>query len=240
MDELYLNTISEKMSTVLDDLMGSPWFNEYVLVGGTALSLQLGHRKSIDLDLFTNKNYDPILIKNEIQKLYPVSPIIYERANSIGFNIHHIKVEFVEWKEGFELEYNKYDQWRLLKKQVIASMKLNAILGRTEKKDYSDLSFLLKDRSLKDILLDYRKLYPYQQVRPVLEKLTGNSELTHQPDPVFLSNIKWSDIELSLEKKLKLYYENLKAERQIGQKDNLMDEAKKYKKSKDQGKGLSM
>ncbi len=238
MDHLHLNTISEKMSTVLDELMGSPWVNQYVLVGGTALSLQLGHRKSIDLDLFTTKNYDPVLIKKNIHKSYPVATIIYETPNSIGFNIHDIKVEFVEWKEGFELEYHQYDQWRLLKKEILASMKLNAILNRTEKKDYADLSFLLKDRPLKELLHNYKLCYPYQQVRPVLEKLSGNSELIDQTNPVFLSNINWSDIELSLKKEVGLYYKLLKKETLTGKKDNPMEQAKKYKKDRD--KGLSM
>ena len=237
MDQLYLNTISEDMSSILDQLMKENIFNAYVLVGGTALSLQLGHRKSIDLDLFTTKNYDPNSIKKKIQELYPDSSTIYERINSVGFNVENIKVEFVQWKEGFELDYIKSNQWRLLKKEIIAVMKLNAIQGRNEKKDYADLSFILKNRSLNDILLDYKKYYPYQQVRPVLEKLTGNLDLIDQPDPVFLSQVSWEDIEYSIKKELKSYYEQLKSAK-INKSEDIMDKVQKYKK--DQGKGLSM
>ncbi len=237
MDQLHLNTISKDMSSILDQLMATDSFSEYVLVGGTALSLQLGHRKSIDLDLFTTKKYEPHSIKKKIQSLYPDASTIYERPNSIGFNIENVKVEFVQWKEGFELDYIKSNQWRLLKKEIIAVMKLNAIQDRSEKKDYADLSFILKSRPLKDILLDYKKYYPYQQVRPVLEKLTGNLNLIDQPNPVFLSQVSWEDIEDSIKKELKSYYEQLKSTK-INKSEDIMDKVQKYKK--DQGKGLSM
>ena len=237
MEKLKNNTITDEMSVVLDKLMASMCLNEYVLVGGTALSLQLGHRKSVDLDLFTTKIYDPSQIKEEIHKLYPDSSIIYERPNSLGFNIQDIKVEFVEWKEGYELEFNNHGQWRLLKKEIIAAMKLNAIIGRTEKKDYTDLAFLLKELSLKELLLNYKKFYPYQQVRPVLEKLAGSSELSNQPDPYFLSNISWPDIEFSLKNNLRGYYDQLKQEK-LKEEKKLLDKVAKYKN--DQNKGISM
>ena len=57
MKKLKNDTITDEMTVVLDKLMASMYLQDYVLVGGTALSLQLGHRKSVDLDLFTTKNY---------------------------------------------------------------------------------------------------------------------------------------------------------------------------------------
>ncbi|GHU69924.1 hypothetical protein FACS189413_09550 [Bacteroidia bacterium] len=50
---LYYNTVSPLLREVLQKLMATPDFNDFVLVGGTALALQLGHRESIDIDLFT-------------------------------------------------------------------------------------------------------------------------------------------------------------------------------------------
>ena len=66
---------------------------------------------------------------------------MYDRPNSLGFKIQNIKVEFVYWKEGFYLDYIEYDKWRLLKKEIISVMKLNAIRNRSEKKDHADLFF---------------------------------------------------------------------------------------------------
>jgi predicted nucleotidyltransferase len=50
-------TVSELLLDVLKKLMADETFNDFVLVGGTALSLQLGHRISVDIDLFTEKLY---------------------------------------------------------------------------------------------------------------------------------------------------------------------------------------
>jgi len=52
--DFYLNTISKEMSIILGKVMNEPLFKNFTLVGGTALSLQMGHRKSIDFDLFSN------------------------------------------------------------------------------------------------------------------------------------------------------------------------------------------
>lgn len=54
MATLYYNTVSDLLAASLKALMAESVFSEFRLVGGTALSLQLGHRKSIDIDLFTD------------------------------------------------------------------------------------------------------------------------------------------------------------------------------------------
>lgn len=54
---LYYKTITPLLKSILMDLMESPLFAPFYLVGGTSLSLRLGHRKSVDIDLFTNAPY---------------------------------------------------------------------------------------------------------------------------------------------------------------------------------------
>jgi hypothetical protein len=57
---MYWETVSPLLREVLEEMMNESLFDSFRLVGGTALSLQLGHRKSIDIDLFTAKNYGSI------------------------------------------------------------------------------------------------------------------------------------------------------------------------------------
>lgn len=59
-DGLFWNTVSPLLKDALTKLMkGSP-FHQFRLVGGTSLSLQLGHRFSADIDLFTDAVYDSV------------------------------------------------------------------------------------------------------------------------------------------------------------------------------------
>ncbi|HNQ82464.1 MAG TPA: nucleotidyl transferase AbiEii/AbiGii toxin family protein, partial [Bacteroidales bacterium] len=56
--KLFYNTTTPLLLEILKALMVSDEFRPFRLVGGTALSLQLGHRKSLDIDLFTDRDYD--------------------------------------------------------------------------------------------------------------------------------------------------------------------------------------
>ena len=60
---LYYNTVNDLLLNSLLQLMAAPEFNNFRLVGGTALSLRLGHRASIDIDLFTDVAYGDIDFK---------------------------------------------------------------------------------------------------------------------------------------------------------------------------------
>ncbi|GAB6010544.1 nucleotidyl transferase AbiEii/AbiGii toxin family protein [Viscerimonas tarda] len=57
---LAYNTVKPQLISVLRDLMQENCFNDFVLVGGTALSLRIGHRISVDIDLFTEKSYGSV------------------------------------------------------------------------------------------------------------------------------------------------------------------------------------
>lgn len=56
-NKLHYETVSPLLRKILNDIMGNSIFEPFYLVGGTSLSLRLGHRKSVDIDLFTNVPY---------------------------------------------------------------------------------------------------------------------------------------------------------------------------------------
>lgn len=72
--KLYYNTISSKLMNALTKLMREKAFDSFRLVGGTALALQLGHRISVDIDLFTDIEYGSMNlqeISDSIQRVFP-------------------------------------------------------------------------------------------------------------------------------------------------------------------------
>src|SRR6185312_330819 len=71
---LYYNTISAPLRQILLQLMAAPEFNQFRLVGGTALSLQLGHRMSVDIDFFSDVQYGGIdfhALENYLRNNFP-------------------------------------------------------------------------------------------------------------------------------------------------------------------------
>jgi predicted nucleotidyltransferase component of viral defense system len=119
---------------------------DYILVGGTAIALHLGHRRSVDFDLFTPKRIRRKSIKNYlIQKKNPVNELIKEEEDQIHFIINNVKVTFFQYP--FVIN-DLIDFDRIIKIPSLinlAAMKAFALGGRGKWKDYVDLFFLLKN-----------------------------------------------------------------------------------------------
>ena len=133
---------------------------EYYLVGGTAIALYLGHRKSIDFDLFT---YNKIKLKS-IKKWkddLPVTPIntIYESSDQIHFIIGNVKVTFMQFP--FQLKSANHIHGLSMPSLLsLAAMKAYALGGRAKWKDYVDLYFIMKDHySIKEIIKKADELF---------------------------------------------------------------------------------
>ena len=133
---------------------------EYYLVGGTAIALYLGHRKSINFDLF---KYDKIKLKSikKWKEDLPVTPIntIYEASDQIHFIIENVKVTFMQFP--FQLKSANHIHGLSMPSLLsLAAMKAYALGGRAKWKDYVDLYFIMKDHySIKEIIKKADELF---------------------------------------------------------------------------------
>jgi len=172
------------------------------LVGGTALSLKLGHRISIDLDLFSNSNISNLEILNELNLIFK-ERFVLKTSNKVGIFclIDNIKVDIIHYD--FELIYplETIENIRMASIQDIAAMKIQAILGRGAKKDFFDLYEILKDYSLMDIIKFHKLKYPAQKLFITIpQTLTYFDDANESEDPVSLTNISWEEVKLALQK----------------------------------------
>jgi len=118
---------------------------EYYLVGGTAIALHIGHRKSIDFDLFTTKKIQRITIKKLISENAPSPPVFaYEADDQIHLRIGPVKVTFFQYpyEVPHKTEYNGIITMPSL--LDLAAMKAFAFAQRAKWKDYVDIYFMLK------------------------------------------------------------------------------------------------
>lgn len=156
---LYKETVTPQMWELLQRLMKDEKLKEFNLVGGTALSLMIGHRLSVDLDLFSTQDFDVQDMLTHLRSEHPVT-IRELFDNTMLLNIGKVKVDILAhkypWKEPIKTEQGI----RLVSLQDIGAMKLHAIFQNgTRIKDFVDMYFLLEHHPLKTYLDAYHNKY---------------------------------------------------------------------------------
>ena len=169
---LRTNTIEASTLELLKTLQQILLFRNLRLVGGTALALRMGHRHSIDLDLFGMIDADYMEISEVLQENKLKVTLNYNSKNIHQFTINDVKVDIVnypyEWIEP-QMEMNNI---RLAGLKDIAAMKLSAITNRGTRKDFVDIYFLLQTFSLADMLLFYKQKYKDNSEFMVIKSLS--------------------------------------------------------------------
>ncbi|WP_426480178.1 nucleotidyl transferase AbiEii/AbiGii toxin family protein [Chryseobacterium sp. R2ACT005] len=158
---LYKETVSNEMWGLLQKLMKDEKLKDYILVGGTALSLKIGHRKSVDIDLFTTKDFDSKEMFDYLNLQYDA--VIKESKlynNTVLTFINDIKVDIVAHKYPLLNPVEINEGIRMISNEDIGAMKLHAIFQSGKRlKDFVDMYFLLEEKPLKDYLQAYEKKY---------------------------------------------------------------------------------
>lgn len=142
---IYKNTITEKMNEIAS-IIFKEFDEEYYLAGGTALSLQIGHRRSVDLDYFINKEIDTTKLKNFILDKFISYKVdfLFEEKNTLWCSINNVKVSFISRFADLLEKPFILENFRLASLNDLTIMKLSAICSREEYKDYFDLACLSK------------------------------------------------------------------------------------------------
>lgn len=190
---LQYQTIYPATLQLLKDLQSLELLKECRLVGGTALALQLGHRRSVDLDFFGTIPETSDEIQDILREHHEVS-IVKESKNIHIYLIDGVKVDIVNYKYDWIDTPVEEDGIRLADVKDIAAMKVAAIIGRGTKKDFIDLYFLLKQFSLKELLELYLQKYPDGSLFIALKSLSYFEDAEADPMPVMFEHIEWTDV----------------------------------------------
>ena len=191
---LQSQTVESNTLELLKSLMQKEYLDSFVLVGGTALALQLGNRKSIDLDLFSNTDFASNDLLTALLKDYQIV-VNNQLPQTLITTINHIKVDFIKFHYPFIRPFLLIENIRMASLEDIAAMKLDAITGRGSKKDFYDLFFLLQHYSIDELFSFYTEKYPHQTTFHVARSLTYFDDAEIQPNPiVFDKTITWETV----------------------------------------------
>jgi len=186
---LHYETVSKSLLGCLQKLMTCTAFNDFVLVGGTALSLQLGHRISVDIDLFTANAYGSVNLENIKSTLTTTFPYTEHldtlNERNIGYTVHignsqaeKIKLDLF-YTDNFIAPIVQQDGLRLASIPDIAAMKLQAIVNSKRKKDFWDIHELLEYLTLEELIQYGLQRNPYTLTKnDILNSLYHSAELT--------------------------------------------------------------
>ena len=202
---LSLQTVQPDTLELLKVLMRLPILEDMRLVGGTALALQYGHRRSVDLDFFgqTTENVDELTetIKETIGKVQLLSASKRIKV----YNIQNVKVDIVNYDYPWIDDAVMEEGFRLASPKDIAAMKVNAIIGRGTKKDFIDIFYLLQHFSFDELLKLYSQKYPDGSEYRALLSMAYFVDADQQAMPYMFEDVEWNDIKRKIKKEQEIY-----------------------------------
>lgn len=194
---LQYQTIYPATLQLLKDLQLLELLKECRLVGGTALALQLGHRRSVDLDFFGTVPQTPDELQDLLRENHDVT-IVKESKNIHIYLIDGVKVDIVNYKYDWIDTPVEEDGIRLADVKDIAAMKVAAIIGRGTKKDFIDMNRLLQIFSLKEILNMYMQKYPDGSLFIAIKSLSYFEDAESDPMPFMFDDTDWGVVKANI------------------------------------------
>jgi len=199
---LYWNTVNNQLKASLMLLMTAPEFQDFRLVGGTALSLYLGHRMSIDIDLFTDATYgsqDFDAIESYLQKTFNYATGSFGESPGMGKsyligNDEHnvVKLDVYYSMDPFFQPSVIQDGVRMASIEEIIAMKVDIIQRIGRKKDFWDLHELLSQYKINEMMDLHQQRFEWTHDRALIKRnFTDFSSADLEPDPLCLLNKEW-------------------------------------------------
>ena len=185
---LYTNTLEKSTLTLLTRLMHDAELASFFLVGGTALALQLGHRKSIDLDLFSQSPFDAAGLRDVLQKRYCFEPTVRAK-NTLKGVINGVAIDCITYAYPLVQPFiQTHDGIRIASMEDIAAMKLSAIVDAgTRPKDFVDIAVLSHYLPLTHMIRTYEQKYHTAEPIIICKALNYHADIVFDEDILLTS-----------------------------------------------------
>ncbi len=170
---LYFETVSPTLLKIIQAISSEPVFGDYRLVGGTALSLYMGHRQSVDAYFFSNNAFDVREKEAALVRLLPGFSILKESPHGFAGIYEGVKLDLYTWNVPFLLPSVEMEGIRMAAMPDIVALKLDAVIEWKEEKDYRDIHALLSKYSLAKMLAFYKERIPHRDLRLVVDHLSA-------------------------------------------------------------------
>ena len=205
---LHYSTVNDLLKNSLIKLMQSDVFNDFRLVGGTALSLQIGHRESIDIDLFSDSEYG-IVDFNAIENYLKANFVYVDFLNTIpamgksyfiGENKQNTVKLDVYYTDTYIQPHIEVDGIRMATIEEIIAMKIDVVQRGGRKKDFWDLHDLFESYDISQMLDLHKQRYPYTHDRElIIQNFTSFKQADLDFNPICFKGKYWEFIKEDFE-----------------------------------------
>lgn len=206
--KLHWNTVSPLLKSILLQLMNCDLFEQFRLVGGTALSLQIGHRLSIDIDLFSDAPYGSLdfdSIDKYLRNTYAYvtdpgpGPVAFGRSYFVGNSEEDAVKLDLYYTDNFIQPLLAVDNIRMATIEEIIAMKLDIVQRGGRKKDFWDLHEMIETYSPVQMIALHQQRYPYNHDEAVIKANFSNFENADDDfEPVCLRGKYWEIVKLDI------------------------------------------
>lgn len=171
------------------------FYNQFYLVGGTAIALQLGHRRSIDFDFFSFKKIDQRKIRNLIVKHHRINKVIVDDQDEYTIIVDAVKITFLRYPFKIKLSKRLGEYARMPDLATLAAMKAYALSRRAKWKDYVDLYWVMKNHcGMMEIVRKAKTIFGAEfNEKNFREQLAYFKDIDHTEEVDSLAGFKISD-----------------------------------------------
>ena len=193
---LHTETVLPGTLDLLRELQALAPLADMRLVGGTALALQLGHRTSVDIDLFGRFDGG----KSMRQLLVAAGHVAEgsEDGDIQSLVVDGVMVDFVNYPYPWIADPVCEDGVRLAGLEDIVAMKLSAAANRGKKKDFLDLAVLLERFQLMEMFSLYQRKFSVSEIAFALRGLTYFDDAEDDPMPRMFTRLTWPEAKTRL------------------------------------------
>lgn len=188
--------------------MRLPELKAFFLVGGTNLSLKLGHRISVDLDLFTDAPFDSDALLRTLEGKFPDLIIIRHTPGAVLVYIQKIKVDFIVYEYELLQPVEEVDGVRFASLPDVAAMKINAVSRRGVKKDFWDIAELLDHFSLEQMFQFFKQKHKATDIGHLVRSLVYFADAEGSDPPLMLKKNTWKEVKKKIERNVRKYVED--------------------------------
>lgn len=192
---LHTEIFPEQQCLVFEMLANQDWLSHFYLAGGTALALQIAHRQSIDFDFFTKAAFNTAEIVQALRVLGKFE-LFDQTGDTLNGSLNDVKISYFRYDYPLLKGFHTHKKISIANMLDIALMKLEAIAGRGNKKDFIDLYFLLRHFSLSELFQKYPQKYGLEISNHyhLLKSLIYFEDAEKQPMPTMQTQVTWDEI----------------------------------------------
>jgi len=201
---MFEKVVDKKTKENLALLAKSSLLKNFYLAGGTALALQFGHRKSLDLDFFSQNKFNPSLLSSQLAKLGDFS-LESKTPGTLHGIFRKTRVTFLYYPYQLTFPTKKFLGAKLADFLDIGCMKLDSVSSHGAKKDFIDLYFICQRIDLQNLFEVFAKKYKNINFNllHVLKSLIYFEDAEKDPRPKMLKKCIWLEVKKFFQQKIK-------------------------------------